>query len=148
LINYLARLKVPVELLFCGFFLLAYGATKQQFFLLLIVLVGIGVSAVLTFGRSINLAIFLLPNLDVFTQTSYISSSLATFIFLAMFARYALTQLAHTNYYRPGLIITLLVIVFELLHLIYNPVMFSTKTIRWLLLFLFVSLIIFDWILS
>lgn len=144
MINYLIRIKIPFELILCSLLILLFGLTNQQFFLLLVVLIGVGITATLPFSRCIVFAVFLLPNFEVFTQTTYVPFSLATLIFLAMFGRYLLTQFYVTNYYKPGLIFTLIIILFELLHLIYNPVMFSAKTIRWLLLFLFVSLIIFD----
>jgi len=105
---------------------------------------GLVIAALLPFGRSIQFAVFLLPCLDVFTQTPYISMSLATLIFLAMFGRYLLTQLFQTSFYRAGMMITLLVVIYELLHMVYNPVMVSTQTVRWLLLFVFASLLIFD----
>ncbi|QOL26574.1 O-antigen ligase family protein [Thalassotalea sp. LPB0316] len=55
-----------------------------------------------------------------------------------------MTQLFYTQYYIPGVIATIVVVGFELSHLINNPVMYSTQTVRWMILFVFVALLLFD----
>lgn len=133
-----------VEIVIVAIFMLLYAVTSSAPLLLVIVFVGIVCALVLPFGRSLQLAIFLLPCSEVFSQSPYISISLLTFIFLAIFARYLLTQVLETQYFQPGLLIMLLVLLYELMHILYNPVMGSTKTIRWSIFFLFTSLLLFD----
>lgn len=133
-----------IEVFFIAIFIVLYAITSSSPLLLLVVFVGIICALVLPFGRNIQLAIFLLPCSEVFTQSPYISISLLTFIFLAIFARYLLTQMLETQYYKPGLVVTLLVLLYELMHIIYNPVMASTQTVRWIIFFIFTSLLMFD----
>ncbi len=137
-------LKSTPELLFAGLFILAFAVTNTQLFLLVVVLIGITVAAAFPFGRSIQFLLFLLPCSAVFTQSTYLPISLATLVFLAVFGRYILTQVNNTQYHKSGLIFTFCLIAFELMHIIYNPVMVSAQTIRWLILFVFVALLIFD----
>ena len=137
-------LKSTPELLLSGVFILAFALTNIQLLLLVIVFMGITVAAVFPFGRSIQFLLFLLPCSAVFTQSAYVPISLATLVFLAVFGRYILTQINNTQYHKNGLIFTFCLIAFELMHIIYNPVMVSTQTIRWLILFVFVALLIFD----
>ena len=137
-------LKSTPELLFAGLFILAFAVTNTQLFLLVVVLIGITVAAVFPFGRGIQFLLFLLPCSAVFTQSTYLPISLATLVFLAVFGRYILTQVNNTQYHKSGLIFTFCLIAFELMHIIYNSVMVSTQTIRWLILFVFVALLIFD----
>ena len=142
-IGKLARL-LNVEIALSAMLIILYAITSSAPLLLLVVLVGIVCAAILPFGRSIQLAFFLLPCSEVFTQSPYIAISLLTFIFLAMFGRYLLTHAFDTNYFSPGLLLMLLVIVYELMHNLYNPVMASTQTIRWTIFFVFTSLLLFD----
>lgn len=135
---------VNSEMFIISAFIVLYAITSSAPLLLLVVLVGVFCALVLPFGRSIQLAVFLLPCSEVFTQSPYISISLLTFIFLAIFARYLLTQVLETQYFQPGLIIMLLVLLYELMHILYNPVMASTKTVRWSIFFVFTSLLLFD----
>ena len=138
------RLLHCPELIVCGVLILLFGLTKMHFLLLLVVLIGVGVSFLLPFYRSVQLTFFLLPCLNAFIGSPYISISLATLIYLAIFARYIMTQLFHTQYYIPGVIATIVVVGYELGHVINNPVMFSTQTVRWMILFVFVALLLFD----
>lgn len=139
----LARL-INVEIALCAVFIVLYGMTSSAPLLLLVVFVGIISAAVLPFGRSIQLAFFLLPSSEVFTQSPYISISLLTFIFLAMFGRYLLTHVLETQYSQPGLLLMFLMLVYELMHVLYNPVMASSTTVRWSIFFIFTSLLLFD----
>ncbi len=139
----LAR-KINLEIALCAIFIIIYGITTSAPLLLLVVIVGIVSAAVLPFGRSLQLAFFLLPCSEVFTQSPYISISLLTFIFLAMFGRYILTHVAETEYSQPGLLLLLLVLLYELGHVFYNPIMVSSTTIRWSIFFIFTSFLLFD----
>ncbi|WP_448567853.1 O-antigen ligase family protein [Thalassotalea ganghwensis] len=132
------------ELYVIAFLIMLFGATNLPITLLLVLVIGILVAAILPFGRNIQLMVFLIPSVDVFTKTPYVSVSLATLLFLIMFGRYMVLEMPKSQYFRPGLVITLIFIIFELMHIIYNPVMLSSKTLRWLLLFSFFSLIMFD----
>lgn len=142
-VSKLARL-LNVELMLCAVFITLYGITSNGLLLLLVMLVGIVCAVALPFGRSIQLVFFLLPCSEVFTQSSYISISLLTFIFLAMFGRYLLTHAFETQYSQPGLLLMLLVLLYELMHILYNPVMASSTTVRWIIFFIFTSLLLFD----
>lgn len=135
-------LKVEVGL--CALLIVLYGITNSAPLLLIVVLIGVICAFLLPFGRSIQLAIFLLPCTEVFTQSPYISISLLTCIFLAMFGRYLMTHVAHTHYSQPGLLLMLLVLVYELMHILYNPAMASFVTVRWSIFFIFTSLLLFD----
>jgi hypothetical protein len=141
-----ARLEggVPFELLLSCCLILLFAITNFPSLILATVFIGFFVAIFLPFGRNVQYLIFLLPCLEVFTQSPYLSISLATLIFVAIFGRYLLTQLTYTQYYQPGIILLFLVMIFELIHTIYNPVMASAKTVRWLILFCFASLLIFD----
>ena len=146
MITYLLALarKVNIEIALCAMFIVLYGVTTSAPLLLLVVMVGIVAVAILPFGRSLQLAFFLLPCSEVFTQSPYISISLLTFIFLAMFGRYILTHVAETEYSQPGLLLLLLVLLYELGHVFYNPIMVSSTTIRWSIFFIFTSFLLFD----
>lgn len=135
---------VNVEVILISLLITLYAITSSAPLLLVVVFVGIICAIILPFGRSIQLAVFLLPCSEVFTQSPYISISLLTFIFLAIFARYLLTQVLETQYFQPGLLVMLLVLLYELMHIIYNPVMASTQTVRWSIFFIFTSLLMFD----
>ena len=143
ILNKLARL-LNIEIGLCALLIVLYAITSSALLLLLVVLIGVVCAFVLPFGRSIQLAFFLLPSSEVFTQSSYISISLLTCIFLAMFGRYLLTHVAKTQYSQPGLLLMLLVLVYELAHIIYNPSMASFVTVRWSIFFIFTSLLLFD----
>ena len=136
--------QFPVELIVVGFVFLALAVTQHSILMLVIVAIGVMVAGLLPFARSMQLAIFLVPCLAPFSTNPFISVSLATLIYLAILGRYLLTEGARTQYYLPGIVAALILVAFELMHIIYNPVVFSTKTIRWLLLFLLVALLIFD----
>lgn len=140
----LKRLVYCPELIVIGVLILLFAITQVPILLILVVLFGVGVAFLLPFYRSVQLIFFLLPCLNVFVGSPYISISLATLIFLAIFGRYMMTQLFNTQYYIPGVIATIVVIGYELAHVINNPVMFSTQTVRWMILFLFVTLLLFD----
>jgi len=137
-------IKSNPEILLSGLMIMAFGITNQQILLLMVVLIGVVVAALLPFNRGLQFLIFLLPCSEVFTRSTYLPVSLATLVFLAVFGRYLITQVSTAHFHKPGLIFTLVLIIFELLHIIYNPVMVSTQTIRWLILFVFVSLLLFD----
>tara|TARA_R110002167_G_scaffold97758_2_gene257726 strand:- start:11286 stop:12611 length:1326 start_codon:yes stop_codon:yes gene_type:complete len=143
LISKLAR-ALNVEIVLCALLIIAYAITLSAPLLLLVVLAGIACAVLLPFGRSIQLAFFLLPCSEIFTQSPYIAISLLTFIFLAMFGRYLLTHVFATQFSQPGLLLMLLVLLYELMHVIYNPVMLSSKTVRWAIFFIFTSLLLFD----
>lgn len=140
----LKRLVYCPELIVIGILILLFGITQAHALLLIVVLMGVAISFALPFYRSVQLAFFLIPCLNVFVGSPYISISLATLIYLAIFGRYIMTQLFHTQYFIPGVIATIVVVGYELMHLIYNPVMLSTQTVRWMILFVFVSLLLFD----
>ncbi|MDO6425534.1 O-antigen ligase family protein [Thalassotalea sp. 1_MG-2023] len=136
--------KVPYELLFTGGVILAFAVFNVPILLLSVVVLGIASALVLPFNRILSFTIFLLPCFEVFTRTSYLPISLVTLIYIAFFGRYLLTQITQTTFFLPGVMVLLMVVTFELLHVIYNPVMYSAKTLRWVMLFLFVALLIFD----
>ncbi|REL36975.1 O-antigen ligase family protein [Thalassotalea euphylliae] len=136
--------KFPVELMLIGFIFLLLAITQQAVLMLGVVAIGVAVAGLLPFSRSIQLIIFLIPCLAPFSTNPYLPVSLATLIYLAVLGRYLLTEGGRSQYYLPGIIAALVLIGFELLHIIYNPVVFSSKTIRWLLLFLLVVMLIFD----
>lgn len=137
-------LRSNPEILLSGLIIMFFGITNQQVLLLIVVLIGVVVAGVFPFGRSIQFLIFLLPCSAVFTQSTYLPVSIATLVFLAVFGRYIITQIASAQYHKTGLVFTFIFIVFELMHIVYNPVMVSMQTIRWLILFVFVSLLFFD----
>ncbi|SEL39206.1 O-Antigen ligase [Colwellia chukchiensis] len=139
----LAR-NAHAELVLCALFIALYAFTASAPFLLLIVGLGVIAAMILPFARSLQLVFFLLPCADIFSQSPYISISLLTFILLAIFGRYLLTHVMATQFYQPGLIVMLLVLLYELMHVFYNPVMLASTTIRWAILFLFTSLLLFD----
>lgn len=143
IVHKLARL-LNVEIVLCGLLVALYGITNSAPLLLCVVVIGVACAFLLPFGRSIQLAFFLLPCTEVFTQSPYISISLLTCIFLAMFARYLLTHVAQTQYSQPGLLLMLLVLVYEFMHILYNPAMASFVTLRWSVFFIFTSLLLFD----
>ncbi len=136
--------KANPEILLSGLLIMGFGITNQQVLLLGVVLIGVIVAAIFPFGRNIQFLIFLLPCSAVFMKATYLPVSLATLVFLAVFGRYMMTQMASAQYHKAGLAFTLILIIFELMHIIYNPVMVSTQTIRWLILFVFVALLLFD----
>ena len=100
-ISKLAR-SLNVEVALCALLIIAYAITFSAPLLLLVVLAGVVCAALLPFGRSIQLAFFLLPCSEIFTQSPYIAISLLTFIFLAMFGRYLLTHVFTTQFSQPG----------------------------------------------
>jgi len=138
------KVNLPWDVTLIGLALLGYAATHVQLFLLLATGTGIVSVVISPFWRVLALGFFLIPLLEAFTHSTYIPVSLATLIYIAILGRYIVTQLPYTRYYAPGLTITLIFIIYELLHVFVNPVMISSQTVRWLLLFVFVSLIIFD----
>ena len=101
--------SLNVEVALCALLIIAYAITFSAPLLLLVVLAGVVCAALLPFGRSIQLAFFLLPCSEIFTQSPYIAISLLTFIFLAMFGRYLLTHVFTTQFSQPGLLLMLLV---------------------------------------
>ena len=138
------RLNLGAELIIIGLLLTLYGITQLQSLLLLVVLIGIMVAVLLPFSRSLQLAVFLVPCLDIFTGTTLLPISLATVIYLAIFGRYLLSQLLHTTYYVPGILITAIFIIYEFHHALMLPTLISTQSFRWMLMFLFVSFLLFD----
>lgn len=135
---------INIEIGLCALLIVLYGITSSAPLLLLVVLIGVFCAFILPFGRSIQLAFCLLPCTEIFTQSPYISISLLTCIFLAMFGRYLLTHVAEAQYVKHGLLLMLLVLVYELMHVIYNPAMASSVTVRWSIFFIFTSLLLFD----
>lgn len=138
------RLNCGVDLIIIGLLLSLYGITGQQSLLLLIVFIGILVAFLLPFSRSLQLAIFLIPCLGIFAGTSLLPISLATIIYLAIFGRYLVFQLLQTTYYVPGIIITTVFVIYEFHHALMFPSLVSLQSFRWMLMFLFVSLLLFD----
>ena len=61
-----------------------------------------------------------------------------------MFGRYLMTHVSQTQYSQPGLLLMMLVLVYELMHILYNPAMASFVTVRWSIFFIFTSLLLFD----
>jgi hypothetical protein len=139
----LARL-LNVEIVLCAILIVLYAITSSAPLLLLVVLVGVVCAVVLPFGRSIQLAFLLLPCAEVFTRSPYTSVSLLTCIFLVVFGRYLLTHVLEAQYFKPGLLLMLLVLLYELIHILYNPLMASSITVRWSIFFIFTSLLLFD----
>lgn len=124
--------------------LLLFAVSQLYPILLLILLLSLVVVATAPFGQVIQLSIFLLPCLDVFNGTPYMTMSLATLIYLAIFFRYLITQAPSAKLAPLGFAISLAIAVFELLHFAFNDNMVINQSIRWLLLFLCASFILFD----
>ncbi|MCI2283342.1 hypothetical protein L3081_07930 [Colwellia sp. MSW7] len=140
----IGRLNVGVELVIIGLLLALYGAMQLQALLLFAVVISVMVACLLPFGRSLQLAVFLVPCLAVFAGTTLLPISLATVIYLVIFGRYLTLQLLHTTYYVPGVIVTIVFIVYEFHHALMLPTLISTQSFRWMLMFLFISFLLFD----
>lgn len=140
----ISRLNSGVELIIIGLLIALYAITQLQPLLLFVVVVGALVAFFLPFGRSLQLAVFLVPCLDVFAGTTLLPISLATVVYLVIFGRYLALQLIHTTYYVPGVLITIVFIVYEFHHALMLPSLISTQSFRWMLMFLFISFLLFD----